>query len=175
MENNVSLVRERIKSKKPGLHSKFLELYEVELNEDFSDKKSISVNSAHENDESLVLVEEIKTAIYQLIFLSDQFPNLDIPDYISKKVTRDFIYLNQVFWDSAGISIKKYINKQKIELVKEMLIYDELELSQIVSKLQYRNVAHLVNEFIKETGVSPVFYRLLRNTSSGKSQNVRIV
>lgn len=162
MEKNVSLVSKRNKSKKPGLHSKSLE-----INEDSSDEKAISVNLVHENDESLVLVEEVKTAIYQLIFLSDQFPNLDIEDYIGKKVNRDFIYLIELFWASTGISIKKYISQQKIELVKEMLIYDELELTQIVSKLQYQNVAHLVSEFTKETGVSPGFYRLLRNTSPG--------
>ena len=164
------MVIERNKSKKPGLHSKFLK-----LNEDSSNEKTVPVNLVHENTESLVLVEEVKTAIYQLIFLSDLFPNLDITDYISKKVNRDFIYLNQLFLGRTGISIKKYINQQKIELVKEMLIYEDLELSQIGSKLQYRNVAHLINEFTKETGVSPNFYRLLRNTSSGKSQNVRIV
>jgi len=175
MGNNASLVRGRNKSKKPGLHSMFLELNEVELNEVFSDEEAISVNLALENAESLVLIEEIKTAIYQLIFLSDLLPKLDVPDYISKKVNRDFIYLNLLFSEITGISIKKYINKQKIELVKEMLIYEELELTQIVSKLQYQNVAHLVNEFIKETGVSPGFYSLLRNTSSGKSENVRIV
>jgi len=170
MGNTVRMVSQRNKSKKPGLHSKFLELKEVT-----SDEKTVSVNLVYENAESLVLVEEVKTAIYQLIFLSDLFPNLDIPDYISKKVNRDFFYLNQLFLGRTGISIKNYIIKQKIELVKEMLIYDDLDLTQIVSKLLYRNVAHLVDEFTKETGVSPDFYRLLRNTSSGKTQNVRIV
>jgi len=175
MRNTISQATERNISKKSRLHSKFLESLEAELNEDFSAERRKSVNLALENAESFVLVEEVKTAIYQLIYFSEQISEPNIPDYISTEVNGDFVYLNQCFLMSTGLSIKRYINKQKIELVKDLLTYGELKLTQIVSTLHYRNVAHLVNEFIKATGVSPDFYRLLRKTSLGKSRNVRIV
>lgn len=149
-------------SKKSKFHRKFIDSLEDEFDEDFSVEKIKSVNQALEDAESFVLVEEVKTAVYQLIYFPEQISEQNILKYISTEVNRNFDYLNQCFLMSTGLSIKRYINKQKIELVKDLLIYGELELAQIVSKLHYRNLAHLENEFVKETGVSPDFYRLLR-------------
>lgn len=172
MGNTIRQVTERNISKKSRLHSKFLESLEAELNEDFSVERRKSVNLALENAESFGLVEEVKTDIYQLIIFSEQISGQNILDYISTKVNRNFIYLNQCFLMSTGLTIKSYINKQKIEFVKDLLIYTDLKLHQIVNKLCYRNVAHLVSEFVKASSVSPDFYRLLRKTSFDKSLNV---
>jgi len=155
---------EKDRLNKSRFHSKFVELLEIELNVESSDKKIQSVRIAQENTDVFVLVEEVETVIHQLIYHSDRLPKQNISDYISEKVNHDYISLNKLFKRSKGITIKKYINKEKLELVKELLVYDELDLSTIASKLQYRNTTHLADEFINATGVSPAFYRLLRQT-----------
>jgi len=154
---------EKIGFNKSGFHSKFLELLEVELKEEFSVEKIQSVRIALENTDLFVLVEDVKAAVQELIYLSDRLPGQNIPDYISRKVNQNYILLNRLFFRNTGITIKRYINLQKIELVKDLLIYDDLDLSVIARKLRYQNETRLADEFLNETGVSPAFYRLLRN------------
>lgn len=156
---------EKYRPNKTSFHSKFLELLEIEFNEESSDKKIQSVCIAQENTDLFVLAEEIKTIIQQSIYLSDGLPKQNISDYFREKINQNYISLNKLFKRSEGISIKRYIRKQKIELVKELVFNDELNLAQIASKLQYRNSTHLTDEFINETGVSPAFYRLLRHSN----------
>jgi AraC-like DNA-binding protein len=163
---------ENIRQKKTGLGNKFVEFIEDELNEESSDEKIQFVSKALESANLLVLVEEIKTAIHQLIYQAGINSNRDIPDYISEKVKYNYIFLNKLFIQHTGSSIKKYINAQKIELIKELLCYNDLNFTQIASKLNYRNTAHLTEEFRKETGVSLAFYRLLRKPDSDTIQNV---
>jgi len=154
---------EKAGSNIPSFQRKFSEMLEVELNEEFSIEKIESVRMALENAELFFLVEEVKTVIHQLINYSDRLLNQSIQEYISEKVNHNYIFLNKLFLQSEGISIKKYINRQKIELVKDLLSDNDLSLSLIARKLQYRNVTHLEDEFLNETGVSPDFYRLLRH------------
>jgi len=142
---------EKARSKRPNFQSKFSELLEAELNEEFSLEKTESVRHALKNAELFFLLEEVKTVIHQLIYHSDRPLNQNISDYISEKVNHNYIFLNKLFIRSEGVSIKKYINTKKIELVKELLNDDELSLSLIASKLQYRNVTHLADEFMNET------------------------
>jgi len=149
----------------PSFQRKFSEMLEVELNEEFSIEKFESVRMALENAELFFLVEEVKAVIHQLIYYSDRPINQSIQEYISEKVNHNYISLNKLFLQSENISIKKYINKQKIELVKDLLNDNDLSISLIARKLQYRNVTHLEDEFSNETGVSPEFYRLLRHTN----------
>jgi AraC-like DNA-binding protein len=104
-----------------------------------------------------------------LIYLSDNLPKPNYSDYISKKVNHDYNYLSNLFSRLQGITIEKYIIAQKIERVKELLVYDELSLSDIAYKLQYSSVAHLSNQFKKVTGLTLSFFRQLRNTSRRKS------
>jgi len=154
---------EKTGSNIPSFQSKFSEMLEVELNEEFSIEKIESVRMALENAELFFLVEEVKTVIHQLINYSDRLLNQSIQEYISEKVNHNYIFLNKLFLQSEGISIKKYINRQKIELVKNLLSDNNLSLSLIARKLQYRNITHLEDEFMNATGVSPDFYRLLRH------------
>jgi len=156
---------EKTGSNKPSFQSKFSEMLEVELNEEFSIEKIESVRIALENAELFFLVEEVKTVIHQLVNYSVRIINQSIQEYLSEKVNYNYIFLNKLFLQSEGISIKKYINRQKIELIKDLLSDEKLALSLIARKLQYRNVAHLAEEFLNETGVSPEFYRLLRHTN----------
>lgn len=152
--------------------NKFVEFIEDELNDEFSAGKIQLVSKAVESADLFVLVEEVKTAIHQLIYQNGVNSNQDIPDYISEKVKSNYIFLNNLFLQSTGFTIDRYINTKKIELIKEILIYDELDIETIACKLNYQNATHFVEEFRKETGVSPSFYRLLRKTSSYEYQNV---
>jgi AraC-like DNA-binding protein len=161
---------------KLGLHYKTVELGEVELKENLSREKLLLIDIALKsagleliNDKKSLLVEKIKAAIYQLIYLSDNLPKPNYSDYISKKVNHDYNYLSNLFSRLQGITIEKYIIAQKIERVKELLVYDELSLSDIAYKLQYSSVAHLSNQFKKVTGLTLSFFRQLRNTSRRKS------
>lgn len=177
MENDRNIVIEKNGLNKSGLHSNVLELIEVELNEQTSVEKLPSVRTALKNtliklkkNKQHLLVERTKTAIYQFIFISDELPKQNFSDYISKKVNRDYNYLSNLFSARQGFTIEEYIIAQKTEHVKELLVYTELSLSDIVYKLQYSCETQLTNQFIKETGVSPAFYRLLRNNNQSVNQ-----
>ena len=168
----MNAIVENNRLKKTDFDNKFVEFLEEELNEEFSHEKLELVSKALESAHLFVLVDEVKTAIHQLIYQTGINHNQDIPDYISEKANYNYIFLNKLFIKHTGISIRKYITTQKIELIKELLCYNDLNFTQIASKLHYRNTAHLTEEFRKETGVSPDFYRLLRKTSYGTIQNV---
>lgn len=158
--------------KKTSFTNKFVEFLEEGFLEEYSDEKIQIISKALESARFGVLVEKIKTAIHQLIYHTGSDSNQDISDYISEKVNRGYIFLNKIFMQHTGISIKSYLNLQKIELIKELLIYDELNIATIARKLNYRSETNLVEVFRKETGVSPAFYRLLRKTSSYEYKNV---
>lgn len=164
---------------KPGLHSNALSLINVELKERNSVKKIQTVRFALKNvmfklmkNKQRLLVERIKIVIYQFIFISDELLKQNFSDFISKKVNLDYKYLSNLFLDMEGGTIEEYIKAQKIEYVKELLVYTNLSPSDIALKLQYNSEAQLISQFIKEVGVSLVFYRLLRNISHSKSENV---
>ena len=159
---------------KLGLHYKTLELGEVELKGNIPGEKLQLFNIALKNaglelmnDKKCFLIEKIKAAIYQLIYLSDDLPKPNFSDYLCKKVNYDYNYLSNLFSGMQGVTIEKYIIAQKIERVKELLVYDDLTLSDISYKLQYSSVAHLCKQFKKVTGLTPSFFRQHRNT--GKS------
>lgn len=156
---------------KLGLHYKNLELGEVELIGNISGVKLQLFDIALRNaglelieDRKSFLIEKIKTAIHELIYFSDDFPKPNFSDYLSKKVNRDYASLSRIFSGMQGITLEKYIIAQKIERVKELLVYGELSLSDIAYKLQYSSEAHLSNQFKKVTRLTPSFFRQLRNT-----------
>lgn len=157
---------------KSNHYRKIRELPEVESEEEFSAKNIQSFHTDQDDTELHVLVEKIKTAAHQLIYLSDKLPHQKTSDYISIKVDHRYSYLNKVFMSTTGISINKYINNQKIDLVKEILIYAETDIFEIAQKLHFRSVSKLESKFVEETGVSTAFYKLLRKTSAGKFENV---
>jgi AraC-like DNA-binding protein len=107
-----------------------------------------------------------------MIHISDEISKLNFSEYISKKVNHNYPYLSNLFSGTQGITIEKYLILQKIERVKELLVYGEFSLSDIAYKLQYSSVAHLSNQFKKITGLTPSFFRQLRNNKRRKSKNV---
>lgn len=97
-----------------------------------------------------------------MVHYSDELPRINFSDYISKKLGYDYTYLSNIFSEVKGTTIQQFIILHKIERVKELLLYDELNLTEISYKLQYSSVAHLSNQFKKVTGLSPSFYKKLK-------------
>lgn len=110
-----------------------------------------------------ILVEGIKNVIIEMIHYSDVLPKVNYSDFISKKIGYDYTYLSNVFSEVKGITIQQFIILNKIERVKELLLYDELTLTEISYRLHYSSVAHLSNQFKKITGLTPTFYKGIAN------------
>ncbi len=113
-------------------------------------------------DKKSILIEKIKTTIIEMIQYADGCPKINYSDYISEKLNYDYTYLANIFSEVKGITIQQYIILNKIERVKELLLYDELNLTEISFKLHYSSVAHLSGQFKKVTGLSPSFYKVLK-------------
>lgn len=109
-----------------------------------------------------ILIEKIKNVITEMIHYSDELPKENFSDYLSEKLGYDYTYLANTFSEVKGITIQHFIIVNKIEKVKELLLYDELNLTEISYKLNYSSVAHLSNQFKKITGLSPSFYKQLK-------------
>lgn len=156
---------------KLGILYKTVKLGEVELKESISNEKLqlMDINLRNVglelmNDKTSRLIEKIKIAISQFIYLLDDLPKQKFSDYLSMKVDHDYTYLSNIFSSVQGVTIEKYVIEQKIERVKELLVYNEISLSEIAFKLQYSSVAHLSNQFKKFTGLTLSFFRQHRNT-----------
>jgi len=110
-----------------------------------------------------VLVEKIKSAIIELVHYSEDQIKVNLSDYLSEKLNYDYTYLANLFSEVNGITIEKFYLTHKIERVKELIVYDELNLSEIAWKMHYSSVAHLSNQFKKYTGLTPTHFKKLKN------------
>ncbi|MCH8556947.1 MAG: helix-turn-helix domain-containing protein [Balneolia bacterium] len=115
-------------------------------------------------NKKLILVEKIKAVIIEMIHYSDEVPKVNDSEYISEKLGYDYTYLSNTFSEVKGITIQQFIILHKIERVKELLLYDELSLTEISYKLHYSSVAHLSNQFKKVTGLSPSYFKEIRKS-----------
>jgi AraC-like DNA-binding protein len=106
-----------------------------------------------------ILVESIKNIVTEMIHQSEEVPKVNFSDFISEKLGFHYTYLSNVFTEVKGITIQHYIIINKIERVKELLLYQELSLSEIAYRMHYSSTAHLSNQFKKITGLTPSFYR----------------
>jgi len=113
-------------------------------------------------DKKSILIEKIKNTILEMIQYDDGCPTMNYSEYISEKLNYDYTYLANIFSEVKGITIQQYIILNKIERVKELLLYDELNLTEISYKLNYSSVAHLSGQFKKVTGHSPSFYKEMK-------------
>ena len=154
---------------KLGLHYKTVELGEAEILEDISpeqqDQLSIALKKTGlelmDNKKS-ILVEKIKAVIIELVHYMDEPIKISHSDYLSEKLQYNYTYLANLFSEVKGITIEQFYLAHKIEKVKELLVYDELSLTEITYKLNYSNVAHLSNQFKKITGLTPSHFKHLK-------------
>lgn len=165
--------------KKLGLHFIVVDLGEIEIMEELTDEKRLQLKVALLNsglelmdDKRAVLVDKIKNVIIEMVHYSDQLPKTNYSDYISEKLNHDYTYLSNIFSEVKGISIQQFIILHKIERVKELLLYDELNLTEISYKLNYSSIAHLSNQFKKITGLSPSQFRQLKDKKRSMIEDV---
>ncbi|MDP3461500.1 MAG: helix-turn-helix transcriptional regulator [Bacteroidales bacterium] len=164
------VVKEELR--KLGLHFIIVDLGEIELMEDLSASEHEQLKlgllrSGLElmDDKKAVLIDKIKKVIIQMIHFNDELPSIKYSDYISQKLDYDYTYLSNIFSEVNGITIQQFIISHKIEKIKELIIYNELNLTEISYKLQYSSVAHLSNQFKKVTGMTPTYFKNLKNKS----------
>lgn len=115
------------------------------------------------DDQKNELIGKLKKSILDLEHYSDEDLKTNFSDYISLIVDDNFISLNKLFEEIEGITIEKYIIKRKIERIKEMLVYEDLNLDEIATKMRYSTTSALSNQFKRETGLTPAHFRQLRN------------
>ena len=169
IKNMVSLrckMRVKDELKNLGLGYGSIDLGVVQLNNRITNAQRESlrenlVKSGFEllEDKKSILVEKVKNVIIELVHYTDDLPKTNYSDYISSKVGYDYTYLSNLFSEIKGIDIQHFIINHKIERVKELLQYKELNLTEISYKLHYSSVSHLSNQFKKVTGLSPSIYK----------------
>jgi AraC-like DNA-binding protein len=164
---------------KLGLNYIVVDLGMVEILEDISPdqkeelKKNLLKSGLELLDDSRsILIDKIKTAIVDMIHHSDELPSTNYSDYLSEQLGYDYTYLANIFSEVKGTTIQNFIILHKIERAKELLLYNELNLTEISYKLHYSSVAHLSNQFKKVTGLSPSFFKKLREKRNSNLENM---
>lgn len=155
---------------KLGLHPVTVELGEVEIQETEIDSlKENLVEVLHSlgfeliGDKKNKIIEKTKVLIIDLVHHRNNDLTTNLSHYLANELQHDYNSLSNLFTEVEGTTIEKYFISQKIEKVKELLIYNEQSLSEIAFQLQYSSVAHLSNQFKKVTGFSPSYYKQLKN------------
>lgn len=165
--------------KKLGIRYVTVDLGVIEILEDISDeqRKQLKLNLLKSGlellgDQKSILIEKIKNVVVEMIHYADELPKVNFSDYISEKLGYDYTYLSNIFSEVKGITLQQFIIIHRIEKVKELLLYDELNLTEISYRLQYSSVAHLSNQFKKITGLTPSFYKQLKQKRQGNLENL---
>jgi len=161
------LVKDELK--KLGIDFVSVDLGMVEINGDITEQQREQFRANLQksglellDDKKNILVERIKSVIVEMVHYEDELPKINDSDYISEKLGYDYNYLSNTFSEVKGTTIQNYIIQHKIERVKELLLYDELTLTEIAWKLHYSSVAHLSNQFKKVTGLTPSYFKELK-------------
>lgn len=148
MENLTAEQRELIKI---GLHSSGLEL--------MADKKAM-------------LIEKIRNIIIEMVHHSEEATKMNFSDYLSEKLDKDYSYMANLFSEVQGTTIEQFIIAHKIERIKELIIYDELNITEIAWKMNYSSVAHLSNQFKKMTGLTPTHFKKLKDKRRSSIEDI---
>ena len=155
--------------KELGLHFILVDLGEVDIMENITteqrEKLKIALNDSGlelMDDKRAVLIEKIKNAIIEMVHHNDELIKVNFSEYLSEKLNHDYTYLANLFSEVQGTTIEQFIISHKIERIKELIIYDELNITEIAWKMNYSSVAHLSNQFKKVTGLSPSHFKQLK-------------
>jgi AraC-like DNA-binding protein len=153
-----------------GLHFVLVDLGEVDIMENISQAQREQLTEALRDsglelmdDKRAVLIEKIKSAIVELVHHSDEIIKINFSDYLSEKLNHDYTYMANLFSEVQGTTIEHFIISHKVERIKELIIYDELNITEIAWKMNYSSVAHLSNQFKKVTGLSPSHFKQLKD------------
>ena len=156
--------------RKLGLHFIVVDLGEVEIMEDISGEQRMELKMALlesglelMDDKRAILIEKIKNTIIDMIYNSEEKVKMNISGYISETLKQDYTFLSNLFSEVQGTTIEQFIIFHKIERIKELIIYDELSITDIAWKMNYSSVAHLSNQFKKVTGLTPSHFKQLKD------------
>lgn len=162
-----------------GLHYTTVELGEVDVIEDMSVEqrdqfKVALLKSGLEllDDKKAVLIQKIKNVIVELVHYSEEPLAINFSDYLSQKLNHNYTYLANLFSEVQGTTIEQFIIAHKIERVKELLVYNELNLTEIAYLMHYSSVAHLSAQFKKVTGLTPSHFKQLRDKRLNMLENL---
>lgn len=152
-----------------GLHYTTVDLGEANIVEDITPRQREQLNRALKkaglelmDDKKAMLVEKIKNIIVEMIHYTDEPPLTKYSVYLSEKLNYDYTYLANLFSEVQGTTIEHFIIMHKIERVKELLVYEDMHLTEIAEKLHYSSVGHLSNQFKKTTGLTPTHFKKLK-------------
>jgi AraC-like DNA-binding protein len=155
---------------KLGLHYSTVELGEAEILENISARQHDQIRTALlksglelMDDKKSVLIQKIKNVIIELVHYSEEPLAINFSEFLSQKLNYDYTYLANLFSEVQGTTIEQFLIAHKIERVKELLVYDELNLTEIAYKMHYSSVAHLSAQFKKVTGLTPSHFKQLKN------------
>ncbi len=164
---------------KLGLHHTYVKIGEAEIVENLLNEQLEQLNIGLKkaglilmDDKKSILVEKIKSAIIELVHFTEDQIKVNLSDFLSEKLDYDYTYLANQFSEINGVTIEKFYLTHKIERVKELIVYDELNLSEIAFRLHYSSVAHLSNQFKKFTGMTPTQFKMLKNKPQGSLNDV---
>lgn len=156
--------------KQLGLHFIVVDLGEVEIMETISPAQRMHIRTALMNsglelmdDKRAVLIEKIKNAIVEMVHHTDETIKVNFSDFLSEKLDHDYTYMANLFSEVQGTTIEQFMIAHKIERIKELITYGELNITEIAWKMKYSSVAHLSNQFKKMTGLSPSHFRKLKD------------
>lgn len=156
--------------KELGLHFIVVDLGEVETMEELTSVQRQQLKSALlENglevmdDKRAILIERIKGIIVDMVYNLDEPIKTNFSDYLSEKLHHNYTYLANLFSEVQGTTIEHYVISHKIERIKELIIYGELNMTEIAYKMNYSSVAHLSNQFKKATGLTPTHFKHLKS------------
>lgn len=164
---------------KLGLQTVSVELGEVELQDEINDaQKEILLKNLQSlgfdflDDKKTKTIEKIKNLIVDLVHQKNGELKTNLSDYLAENLNQDYNSLSNLFSEIENTTIEKYFISQKIEKVKELLIYNELSLSEIADLLNYSNIAHLSNQFKKITGFTPTSFKQLKDKNRIEIENL---
>jgi AraC-like DNA-binding protein len=162
------IVKEELK--KLGLHFILVELGEVDIMENITEsqreqlKASLLADGLElMDDKKSMLIEKIKTAIIEMVHHAEEMPKINFSYFLSEKLNYDYTYLANLFSQVQGTTIEQFIIKHKVERIKELIFYNELNITEIAYKMNYSSVAHLSSQFKKVTGLSPSQFKGLKD------------
>jgi AraC-like DNA-binding protein len=171
------VVREELS--KLGLQCTVVELGEAEVMGTVSDGQRDQIRTALlrsglelMDDKKSVLIQKIKTVIIELVHYSEEPLAVNFSEYLSHKLGYDYTYLANLFSEVQGTTIEKFIITHKIERVKELLVYNELTLTEIAYRMHYSSVAHLSTQFKKVTGLTPSHFKQLKDKRRSMLEDV---
>ena len=164
---------------KLGLQYNYVKIGEAEIVKDLPKEVLEQLNTglnkaglALMDDKKSILVEKIRSAIIELVHFTEDQIKVNLSDYLSEKLDYDYTYLANLFSEMNGVTIEKFYLTHKIERVKELIVYGDLNLSEIAWKLHYSSVAHLSNQFKKFTGMTPTQFKTLKIKSQDSLNDV---